>query len=310
MKLDIKNNTLIKIEEKKLEKKLEGKEYLHNLSGKTFSFTDFQLPVLHKKKIKIIHWKDLGDKMQVFFVNWKNEGETTKRDTKWIPDLKQYKKEFETALDLFRGFDEEQGEEYSFLYKVSQKKIEEMTPLLSYFELTLEQKNTIWTKKIGEDTNTKQDTKQRKNKFEILAFFFGLLHIYGNTQKKKENILWIKIAIPLFGIYTQKEKLFLNLWKILADEFGIFVAFHIQENNEGKILELSSNDSELLTIFSQWKNSVEKQDEIISINKVLEEEKAKILLKEYLQESWEEHQEEYNTENKREELSIKLLTKM
>ncbi len=238
-----------------------NKTYQHTLSGTIFSHEDFQLPVVHKRKIKPINWKDLGDKMQVFI----KIPERTEKTTENLLD----KKSFHYAFDLFQSFDEETGEKYSFLYKIKSDKIKKLTPLLEEHHIKLANKQHIFIKKNPQTTPPKD--------LNTLSFLFGLFVIYGNFQTKANTILGAKIFIPLFGAYTQLEDFLNQHLNNLIDQH-YFISKHLQETNDGNILQLSITDHELLHIFTTWYERVEKFTEITKLNEV---EKAKTLLIKY-----------------------------
>ncbi len=86
-----------------------------------------------------------------------------------------------------------------------------------------------------------------------------------------------KIFIPLFGAYTQLEQILNQQLNQLTQQY-YFIGKNIQESNDGKILQLSITDSEILTLFATWYQSVEKYTEI---TKLVEVEKARTILINY-----------------------------
>ncbi|PID34835.1 MAG: hypothetical protein CR971_01195 [candidate division SR1 bacterium] len=257
-----------------------NKTYQHTLSGTIFSHENFQLPVVHKRTIKSINWKDLGDKMQVFIK---------------IPDRETYhscksknldQQSFNYAFDLFQSFDEETGEKYSFLYKIKSDKIKKLTPLLEAQHIKLTNKQHIFIKKDPQTTPPKD--------LDMLSFLFGLFVIYGNFQTKANTILGAKIFIPLFGAYTQLEDFLNQHLNNLTDQY-YFISKHLQETNDGNILQLSITDHELLQIFATWYERVEKFTEITKLNEV---EKAKALLLVYCETEDITHNIDENTQFK------------
>ena len=80
-------------------------EYCYNLDW--FEFCDFNkwIIVYHKKQFKIIHLKDLWDKMWVFMV-WQKDEEIRKY---WIKSRKCW-----TCSKAFDWFDENTGHKYYF----------------------------------------------------------------------------------------------------------------------------------------------------------------------------------------------------
>lgn len=268
---DTRNNIILSIDNSRE----NTKNYQHTLSGSVFSYPDFQLPVLHKRKIKILNWKELGDKMQVFV-------KIPKRTLAILDSAS-----FTSAFDYFQWFDEISGDQYSFLYKVGKQKIKEITPLLNQHHITINYQEWI---------AIKIPQSEKTDHLDILSLLFGLFIIYGSFQTKKKAILGAKIFIPLFGQYTQQEWFFISILKNLAKD-QYFISHNIQNTNDGKLLQLSITDHELLKIFSQWYQSIEKYEEI---TKVIEQQKAITLLERYF--------EEHNISSTN-NLQLKLLTK-
>ncbi len=123
---------------------------------------------------------------------------------------------------------------------------------------------------------------------------------------KNNELIAVKIHIPLFGQFLKYEEFFDTMKKQLAEE-GVFMSTSIQTTNDGIIYQISCNDYELLKNFADYAKSIE------NINKITKEEQAleyKKSLLEFLQSN-----PDIPTEGKAEVLqqiqagTIKLLTK-
>lgn len=100
-----------------------------------------------------------------------------------------------------------------------------------------------------------------ENEKDILGYFFGLMLIYGKWEAKSKELNSIKIQIPLSGQHlAHEEDLDLRI-KMLAHN-GIFVKTDKLLNKNGMVYQISSNDYELLEIFAQWYEAVEKFEKI------------------------------------------------
>lgn len=80
------------------------KEYRFSLVGKPISSPDKGVLVYHKRQRKLIHLKNLGDAMQLCYLQ-----KTP------LPDYELNIAMLEKTLAMFSGFNEETGEKYRFL---------------------------------------------------------------------------------------------------------------------------------------------------------------------------------------------------
>lgn len=47
----------------------EGKQFVREVSDRSFSYGDFRVAVYHKRQWKWTHWKDIGKKMNIPMVS-------------------------------------------------------------------------------------------------------------------------------------------------------------------------------------------------------------------------------------------------
>lgn len=88
-----------------------------------------------------------------------------------------------------------------------------------------------------------------------------LILLYGKMDIKNNELVAIKIQIPLFGQFLKYEEQFDNMKKQLAEE-GIFINTSSQRNADGMIYQISSNDYELLHMIAKYYEPVEKFEKI------------------------------------------------
>ncbi|MCK9467480.1 MAG: hypothetical protein M0P94_04100 [Candidatus Absconditabacterales bacterium] len=259
MKILIDKNSILSIENPKINK---NKEYCHNLDGFEFCDIDKGVLVYHKKQLKIIHLKDLGDKMGVFMVGQRDEE---------INDVDLILESVENALKLFSGFDENTGEKYHFLAKYSENKMKDLN---------------IKLQKLGSKIIVNKTEKgfciKNKNeeelKYDPINFLFGLRLVYGDLNIKEKNLKSIKIQVPLFSAFQENEELIDECVNSLVDN-NIFLKKNIQKTNDGVVYQLTSSDFELLEIFAKLYQSIEKG---LKINKLTELEKIKLQLMDFI----------------------------
>lgn len=128
MKIEIDNNKLLCIENKNIP---QTKEYTYNVSGYVFSDYDKGIIVLHKKELKIINLKNLGDTMSVIYI-------APRAEMKVPFDAEG----FINGLCLFEGFDEATGQRYYFIPKFAEKEQEATNTTLQKLGIHAEIKKT------------------------------------------------------------------------------------------------------------------------------------------------------------------------
>lgn len=123
---------------------------------------------------------------------------------------------------------------------------------------------------------------------------------------KNNELIAIKIHIPLFGKYMKYEEAFDTMKQKLAQE-GIFITTSTQKNAEGIIYQISSNDYELLKNFTEYAKDIENIHKIPKYDIALENKKS---LLEYIQNNPDIPQEgKAEILKQLQEGTIKLLTK-
>jgi hypothetical protein len=241
MKITFDKNHLLVIENPNIP---QLKEYTYEANGYQFSSYDKGIIVLHKKELKIINLKNLGDTMTVIY-------------NKTTPEIKE---EFDQdaclqALYLFQGFNETTGETYYFLPKYGEKDKSALNEILFKLGTSLHVQNT------DKGCIVQGEYKPKEEKDQILSFLFGLTLVYGKLEIKKNSLNGIKVHLPLFGQFIKYEKELNNIKESLAKE-GIFISTSIQKTNDGSIYQISSNDYELLNNFAEYYKAIENIEKI------------------------------------------------
>lgn len=228
----------------------QTKEYTYQVSGYTFSDFDKWIVVLHKKEWKIISLKNLGDNMSVVYIK-----KTINNTFKFNEDM------FATALTIFHGFNETTGEIYAFMPNISEKEAQEKNELFKKLKTEYNIKKTekwmIMNKYLEEE-------KRKIPSGDInsyLNYLFGLFIMYGKFEAKKGELAGIKIQIQLFWWYMELQIDRDDLIKTLQQEW-IFLKADKLPNKNGIVYQISCNDYELLEIFAQWYEAVEKFEKI------------------------------------------------
>lgn len=248
MKILVDDNNILAIENPNIP---QTKQYSYNVSGYSFSDFDKWIIVYHKKQFKIINLKDLWDKMWVILV-WEHDDE--------YDEMKLDLESMESALKIFDWFDENTGEKYYFLYKFGESKMNELQEKLSILWSKIQLEKTekwICLPLIDEELV-----------YNPISFFFGLVLVYGNMQIKDWDLKAIKVQIPLFGKYIEKQDIIDETLAVLAEN-GLYVNKNIQRTDDGIIYELTSSDYELLQHFARFYEPIEKWLEISKYNDVL-----------------------------------------
>jgi hypothetical protein len=108
-----------------------------------------------------------------------------------------------------------------------------------------------------------------------MSLLFGLLLLYGKIDAKNNELASIKIQIPLFGQYGRHIDILDSMMKKLQ-QHGFFMKVDKLSNKNGIVYQISSNDYELLEIFAQWYEAVEKFEKI-SKREFTEEMKSRLI---------------------------------
>lgn len=99
------------------------KTYLADFGSCSLNIDDVMLPVYHKRQIKTMHRKEVGQKMIVYALHERKSFVEEKFDVV----------AFGEAFGLFHAFNEETGELYHFLYQKSEKELEKFNKHLLHF---------------------------------------------------------------------------------------------------------------------------------------------------------------------------------
>ena len=257
-------------------------------------FSDFDkwIIILHKKQWKIISLKNLGDNMNVVYI--KNAG---------LWKVKIALSFFEDALRIFQWFNEENGQKYWFIPNIQEKELTEKNNILQKIGSKCVLKKTekgILVDSLSPNIIGANDL----NKY--FSLLFGLVVIYGKFETKNGELQSCKIQLPLSLWYLSIQEGLDNTLNILR-QLGVFLKVDKLTNKNGITYQISSNDYEVLEIFAQWYEPVEKFDKITKREFTQE---MKISLIEFIKTNTEIPQEGKDEVLKQiTEWTIKLLTK-
>lgn len=255
------------------EKLNTGKTYRHNFQWFSFDQENCIFYVWHKKEIKLIESKNLWSTMNVFcikdwFLNIKDLNENI---TSWIS----------TACQIFSAFDEENWWTYNFLPYFPTKLVEEKNTIFQKLWLNISlSNNPKWVLiKSGWNTSNIDDLDIQPQ----IWFLFGLTLLYWKFENKWEKLSAIKIQLPLFGQFLSIWDKIKDIQRNLQNEW-IFI--QISENTQWDkcTYEITSNDYELLEIFSKLCLPVENFSQITKREQTQEAIEA---LKVFLSNEWE-----------------------
>lgn len=220
------------------------KEYTYEANGYQFSSYDKGIIVLHKKELKIINLKNLGDNMSIIY----NKTTPERQEIFNLDSCLQ-------ALYLFQGFNETTGEKYYFLPKYGEKD----KSLLNENLFKLGTKTHIQSTDKGYILQWEINPTEEKK--QLLSYLFGLVLVYGKLEIKKNSLNSIKVHLPLFGQFIKYEQELDSIKESLIKEW-IFITSSIQETNDGSIYQISSNDYELLSNFAEYYKAIENIEKI------------------------------------------------
>lgn len=236
---------LLSLESKLLD---TGKIYQHSFQGYQISSENHEVFVYHKKGVKIIEFKNIGSTMGVFHIQQREV-------LKFFPlNIEAFTK----AWHLFEAWDEDIGQQYFFLPYFPSKEIEQKNTLLKQVDI---KERLIQSPKGVVFSNNEKNDSQPENLEEVLSFLFGLVLLFGKLETKGDHLNAFKFHLPLFGQYLQIEEKIESIIKILQQE-GIFLQSSKNEHNGQISYQVSSNDWEVLQLFSEWYKDIEKLSKI------------------------------------------------
>lgn len=230
----------------------ESREYSHILSWFSFSRHDTMVVAKHKKELKIINWKNIGDGMSVFYFLPRKEFVLETINQSW----------FSFAFGMFQWFDEETWKTNSFLYKVSEKELESIQNFLNINQQDLKlNKTEKWI--FVEWKVLSWDAVWEKDLWDVdfvVSFLFALTLLYGIFEVKNKELISAKIHIPLFGVYENKKEFFDSMVDILKSKW-IFLQKSIVVSNNWIVYQIACQDYEILNAFKNiwaWYVDVER----------------------------------------------------
>lgn len=250
---------------------LTGKSYRHNFQWMDFYEENCIFYVWHKKEIKLIESKNLWSTMNVFFVkDWT-------LNTNWLKyDIQSW---ILTASQIFSAFDEENWWIYNFLPYFPTKLVEEKNQIFQKLWLNISLSNSPkWVLIKNNESHSKILVEDLNISWQIW-FLFCLTLLYWKFETKWDKLSWIKIQIPLFWQ-------FLSIWEQIfwiqkkLQEIWIFIQISENTQWEKHTYEITSNDYELLEIFTNLYIPVENFSQITKREQAQEAiESLKIFLK-------------------------------
>jgi len=235
----------------------QTKKYTHIVDNYKIEDYDKVIFAYHKKQVKEINFKDLGNNMSVFYIAQRSENIKTQLN----------KKSFLNALNIFQWFNEETGETYAFLPKFPHKELNQTNERLNKLWINIQLKNTEKGITIA--------NLQKYESTDPISTLFALTLFYWKFEIHNKNLKSAKIHIPLFGQYLSKKEDFDKIILQLQQQ-SLFIKSKEQETKDGTVYQIIINDYEILKSFANFLEPIAKIEEISKYNYMLEA-KTKIL---------------------------------
>ena len=235
-----------------------NKEYSLCFSGFHIKSKDKWILIYNKRNRRIIHLKEISEGMQVCYLQ--------ERGVKNIPfDVSM----LVNALVLFQGFNEETWEKYHYLpsFSKDEKKWQEELKTFFWLEVSIKKEAQGTFLRWLDSTFSFPKTVE-----ELLSFIFALVWIYWKFEEKNNEIMGIKVHVPLvWGVHIDEE--LEKKFQELVEQYWIFISSQRIQSWKKSIFQFQSNDRELLSLFIWWIKSyrdvlytldgyLKKQDEI------------------------------------------------
>lgn len=238
----------------------QGKEYTHIFDGHTVSSYDKTVFVEHKKSVKTVQYKDIGNTMSVFYVA--NRKTALRKEP-----LELHHNGAMTALTLYKWYDETTDKHYAFLYKYPNNNIHILNTQLQLLGIKAHVNTTDkWLIVSGEHIDNPIDA-WTANIEAIMSYFFVLALLYGKIDVRESALMHVKIHIHLFGAFLREQQV-LDTMIFLLQSKWIFLQKTITQNNDGITYQITSNDYEFLAWFAQLYKSIAKIDKIPTFDKM------------------------------------------
>lgn len=228
----------------------ESKLFAHEIWWQTIKSEDFNVIAYNKKVFSIRNWKDLWSNMMIPI----KKSDITK---KYVFD----KSSFLAWLWIFWNFDEVTWKTAHTIYKASQQKKSEIVKIMDWVDLNENYKLSDTFLEISNFTAIKNIAELYDKESELVSFIFWIFCGYWQFSVQGEVLSNIKCAIPVVGsiwmIYDDLVKIpdiLRNRWIVMNQS--------ILETKFGNIIQWSSNDSDLLSVFLPIVNLVEKANKI------------------------------------------------
>jgi len=252
-----------------------GKTYHHNFQWLNFEEENCIFYTRHKKEIKLIESKNLWSTMNIFFI---------KNSNLKIPEINNDIKTWISAsCNIFSAFDEDNWWFYYFLPYFQTKFIDEKNNIFKKIWLKIELLNSQkWVLVKDNEWNNQLNIENLNTQWE-LWFLFWLIILYWKFEKKWDKLSSIKIQLPLFWQFLTIWNRIKNIQKNLQDNW-IFIQISENIQWDRHTYEITSNDYELLEIFSNLYLPVEK---FTQITKREQTQEAINALKTFLLNEWE-----------------------
>ena len=249
-----------------------GRTYRHNFQWFSFDEENCIFYVWHKKEIKLIESKNLWSTMNVFCIKDSSLEINNINDNikTWIM----------CACQIFSAFDEDSWWFYNFLPYFPTKLVDEKNGIFKKLWLNISLSNS--SKGILIQSENKSNLSDLDIQWQIW-FLFWLTLLYWKFENKWNKLSAVKIQLPLFGQFLSIWDEIKNIQKQLQSNW-IFI--QISENTQWDkcTYEITSNDYELLEIFSRLYLPVENFSQITKREQAQE---AIGALKIFLENEWE-----------------------
>ena len=185
------------------------KEYRFSLAGKQIVSYDKGVLVYHKRQRKLMNLKNVGEGMQLCYLQKKP-----------LPEYNFNISMLTKTLAMFAGFNEETGEKYRFLPFYS-RDVEKLQEELSddfgiYCQISKEQQGTF-IRGLQESWSAAESDE------ELLTYLFALVFLYGKFEIKNQELIAAKAHIPLLGIWKHLANDFSETYLPRLQELGIFI---------------------------------------------------------------------------------------
>ena len=195
--------------------------------------------VFHKRQLKIMNIRDIGDGMRIPFL--KNKSLLKKYDNTMV----------KFWMSSYQWFDEKNGETKYYAYWAKSDTIKWVNLVSEQLELWVELKEWkfVEIQWWEHDSSFITHVIASQKLDDISSFLFGIALIYGNWSRIENSLSHVSVQLPLVDSLASLEDHLLKMIDIFFDN-KLFMTYDYQDMKAGQLMQIHIDDHEILDVWS------------------------------------------------------------